>query len=161
MAFPTTSAIFRQFVNDVISNTQAYDLSGTGVDTFMGQLMNNNVSGTKDDSAPAKNSTGWTTATEEVSDTGGWAAGGRAIDSPAVTNAASGTVMWDVADEVSGTITTGLSNVYGWFIYDDTLTSPTADPAVCFNYFGGSNSASAGGTLTVVIAANGVFRFTV
>lgn len=161
MAFPTTSRIFRQFINDQLAATALFDLSGTGVQSFKGALFNNSVTGTVDDTAAQACYAGSTWTGNEVSDTTGWAATGRVLDNCAITNAASGVVMWDCDDEVGGTITTGLTAFYGWMVYSDTLASPVADQGVCFNYFGGSNTASAGGSVTVVIAANGLFRITV
>lgn len=53
-----------------------------------------------------------------------------------------------------------ITNAYGAFVYDDTISGGTvADQGVCFNYFGGAQSVTAG-TFTVVWHANGIVRFT-
>jgi hypothetical protein len=50
--------------------------------------------------------------------------------------------------------------VFGCLVYDDTITTPVADQGLCFNYFGGTQSVTAG-TFTVVWSASGIFRITV
>jgi hypothetical protein len=158
----SASAIFRAFVTDALENTAAFDLGGTP-DTFKLALYDNDITPDKDASAAnsAYNAGQWATAGNEVSDTTGWAATGRALDNPDITNPTSGVIMFDADDEVGGSCTTGLTNVYGGFVYDDTLTTPVADQGVCYLYFGGGTTVAAGGTLTVVFAANGLFRITV
>lgn len=158
MAFPTTSDMFRAACTDMFGNTTAMDLNS---DSHKGALYNNSVTGTKDDTA-AQSAYGGTTWTgNEVSDTTGWAATGRVLDNPTLTNPSSGVVRFDVDDEVGGACTTGLTGFYGWQVYDDTLTTPVADQGVCFNYFGGSNTVAAGATLTVAINASGLFEIAI
>ena len=68
--------------------------------------------------------------------------------------------MFDAADLAGGGNVT-LANVYGCFVYDDTITAGTvADQGVCFNYLGGVNAVTAG-TFTVIWSASGIARFTV
>ena len=54
--------------------------------------------------------------------------------------------------------TTTLTAVFGCLVYDDTLTTPVADPGLSYNYFGGTNSVTSG-TFTVVWNASGIFAF--
>ena len=156
----SASAVFRAFVTDMCGNTAAFDLSGSGVDTFKAALYNNSITPDKDVSAAnsAYNADQWATANEQTS-SGQWAAGGVALTSPAITNPSTGVVMWDASDTASGSTAT-LANVYGCQVYDDTLASPVADQGVSFHYFGGTNAVT-NGTLTIVWHTNGLFRITV
>jgi hypothetical protein len=70
--------------------------------------------------------------------------------------------MFDAADLAGGGNVT-LSGVMGCLVYDDTITAGTggiADEGACYNYFGGSQSVTAG-TFTILWNASGIFRFTV
>jgi hypothetical protein len=49
--------------------------------------------------------------------------------------------------------------VFGCLVYDDTLTTPVADQGVCYNYFGGTQSVTAG-TFTIQWGAPGIFSLT-
>jgi hypothetical protein len=151
------SAIIREFVTDALANAVAYDLSGAGIDTFKIALFNNTPTPDKDSSVTGYNeATGqWLVANEKTSSTD-WPAGGPTLDSVALSNPAAGVIMWDAADEVSGSNAT-LTDVHGSLIYDDTIA---ADPGICYLYFGGANSVTAG-TLTVQFNASGIFRITV
>lgn len=151
----SNSKIFSAFVTDALNNTAALDLNA---DTFKAALYNN--TGTPDQTVASANTAynagQWVTA-NEVSQSGQWAAGGVALAS--ITSGFSSNVYtYDAADTASGAAAT-LANVYGCLIYDDTLTTPVADQGVCFNYFGGANSVTAG-TLTVVWSASGIFALT-
>lgn len=151
------SAIFRALVTDALENTAALDLNS---DTFKVALYNNSI--TPDNDATAANSAynaGQWANTNEVSESGQWAAGGVALGNPDITNPSSGVIMFDGDDTASGSAA-DLANVYGCLVYDDTLSTPVADQGVCYNYFGGANSVT-NGTFTVVWAANGLFRITV
>ena len=99
----------------------------------------------------------WVLANEKANGTE-WAAGGRALASDAVTSGA-GFVMYDAAD-LAGTESITLSGVAGCLIYDDDITAVTvADQGVCYNWFGGDQSVTAG-TFSVAFHANGIARFT-
>lgn len=153
----SASAVFRAAVTDMVCNTTAMDLNS---DSFKVSLHNNSITPDKDaaSASTAYNTGQWTTA-NEVSHSGQWAAGGVALSGAAVSNPSSGVVMLDASDTSSGGAAT-LANVYGCLIYDDTLTTPVADQGVCFNYFGGAQSVSAG-TLSVLWSASGILRITV
>lgn len=162
MAFGSSSAIFREWP------IQMFQVSGTGytgLDSDTVKLANYGNSGTPDKDA-AVGLTGYAAATSawvtgnEVVDATNWPAGGLALASKTFTTPASGVAMFDAADRAgSGNVT--LSAVYGGLVYDDTITAGTvADQGVCFLYYGGSQSVTAG-TFTVVFNANGVARFTV
>lgn len=161
MAF-TASAIFREWP------IQMFQVSGTGYtgldsDTVKAALFNN--TGTPDKDA-AVGLTGYAAATSawvtgnEVVDATNWVAGGRALASKTFTTPATGVAMFDAADLAGGGNVT-LSGVMGCLVYDDTITAGSvADQGVCFNYFGGAQSVTAG-TFTIIWSANGVCRFTV
>lgn len=155
----TDSRILRSLIVDTFAGTAVFDLNAPS-DTYKVALFNNSVTPDKDASSAnsAYNAGTWVTA-NEVSQAGQWAAGGVALASMTFTAPSSGVGMFDAADTASGTAAT-LANVYGSLIYDDTKTTPVADQAVCFNYFGGANSVT-GGQLTVVWNSSGIFTLTV
>jgi len=158
MPFPTTSDPFRALITDILGNTTAVDCNS---DSLKGALYNNSVTGTKDDTAAQSAYGGANWTGNEVSDTTGWASTGRVLDTPTLSNPSSGVVRLDVDDEVGGACTTGLTGFFGWQVYSDTITTPVADQGICFNYFGGTNSVSAGATLTVAINASGLFEIAI
>lgn len=155
------SAIIREFITDALANAVAYDLSGTGVDTYKAALYNNSITPDKDSALTGYNEAAsqWVVANEVIDTTGGgtdWPAAGVALASPALTNPSTGVVMWDATDTASGS-TADIANAYGCLVYDDTLAGK---PGISFNYFGGANSVT-NGTFTIVWSANGVLRITV
>lgn len=153
------SSVFREW------NSQMLQVSGTGYtgidsDTINVALFNNTTTPDKD---AAVASTGYNTGVwvtgNEVTDATNWTAGGRALASKTFTTPASGIVMFDAADLAGGGNVT-LANVFGCLVYDNTITAGTvAKQGVCFNYFGGAQSVTAG-TFTVVWSANGLARWT-
>jgi hypothetical protein len=155
MAF-TASKMFRQFMGDVMANAVAFDLSGTP-DTFKAALYNN--TGTPDQNANTTLSTyngaasAWVVANEVV-DATNWVAGGRPLVTPLIDIGTSGVVFFDAADTAGGGNVT-LSGVMGCLVYDTTVSNQ----GVCYNYFGGAQSVTAG-TFTIVWSANGIFRIT-
>lgn len=99
----------------------------------------------------------WVVANEKTG-ASEWVAGGRALASDAVT-AGTGFVMYDAAD-LTGSASITMSGVAGCLIYDDDITAGTvADQGICYNWFGGDQSVTAG-TFSVAFHANGVCRFT-
>ena len=152
------SKVFRPFVADMLSNTAAFDLD---TDVPKVALYDNDITPSADVTAALSaynaGSSQWVASGNEDTDTNG-AAGGRPLVSAAVTTGA-GYVMYDAADTTgAGNVT--LAAVYGCLVYDDTLTTPVADQGLCYNYFGGSQSVTAG-SFTVQWHANGIMRFTV
>lgn len=156
MAF-TNSKFGRQTLADIIGNTTAMDWDA---DTTKAALFGNGITPAENVVASqfAYNGGVWTTGAELTS-SGQWAAGGVALGSKTVDVSTNGVVMLDAADTASGSAAT-LSGVYGTLVYDDTIASPVADQAWCFNYLGGSNSVTSG-TFTIIWAAGGIARFTV
>ncbi len=138
--------------------------AGLGADTVKAALYNNTTTPDKDAALTATgyNSAGsqWVVA-NEVTGATNWLAGGRTLASKTLTNPSTGVFMFDAADLAGGGNVT-LSAVFGCLVYDDTIvvgTGGIADEGICYNYFGGSQSVTAG-TFTIVWNANGIFRFT-
>lgn len=157
MAWSASAAFRAAFVTFVSIPAEALDLD---TDAFKVALYNNTTAPDKD--ATQANSCyavdQWVVG-NEVTDASGWPAAGRSLVSPAITTPSSGVVMWDAADTVSANSTTTLAAVFGCLVYDDTSTTPN-DQGICYNYFGGTNSVTAG-TFTIVWHANGLMRVTV
>jgi len=151
MAF-ANSKVFRAFIKDALGRTNAFDLDA-GADTPKVALYGNGI--TPDQDATSANTAygagQWVTS---ISDTN-WPAAGRPLVNGALSTAAA-TVFYDADDTVSnGNVT--LSAVFGCLVYDDTLASVVNDQGLCFNYFGGTQSVTAG-SFTIVWHLNGLFR---
>lgn len=152
----TNSKIFRPFLADVLDNTTAIDL---GSDVPKVALYGNGI--TPDNDVTAANSAynvgQWVTG-GEITDVTNWVAGGRPLASTSLNSATADTVFYDAADTAgAGTVT--IAAAFGCLVYDDTITTPVADQGLSYNYFGGTQSVTAG-TFTVVWHANGIFRIT-
>lgn len=154
----STSGVFRIFVANQLSGVAVFDLDAPA-DTYKKALFGN-ITPDKDVAAAAAayNAGVWVSGSE-ITDATNWPAGGRTIANLAVTTPSSGVIMVD-HDDVAGGGTLTLTAFFGSLTYDDTKTTPVADQAVCFNYFGGTQTVS-GGTFTDIINANGLFRATV
>jgi hypothetical protein len=159
MAF-TASAILREWP------IQMFQVSGTGYtgldsDTVNVALFNNTGTPDKDAAlASAAYAVGAWVVGNEVTDATNWVAGGRPLASKTFTSPATGIAMFDAADLAGGGNVT-LAGVMGCLVYDNSITAGSvAKQGVCFNYFGGAQSVTAG-TFTIVWNVNGVCRFTV
>jgi hypothetical protein len=163
----TDSRIFVQAVLNPLtasawSTTEptTYGANGLSADTIKVALYNNTVTPDRD---AAVASTGYATGTwsgNEVTGTN-WAAGGQTLGTKTYTADLGGNigVSFDAADVSVSTVT--LSGFFGDLTYDDTITAGTvAKQGLCFHYYGGTQSVTAG-NLTVIWDATGVFRFTV
>ena len=89
-----------------------------------------------------------------------WPQAGIALATGSTTAATGGAgiAMFDAADLASGTACT-ISNAYGCFVYNDSITGPVSKQGVCFNNFG-TGAAVTNGTFTIQWSANGVWRVT-
>lgn len=101
---------------------------------------------------------GYAAVTNEHANANGYTTGGAAVASPTWIES-SGTVTFDCADQVwtasGGSITARFA-----FIYDDTVTTPVADPVLCHSLLDNTPAdvtATDGNTFTVEINASGVF----
>jgi hypothetical protein len=156
----TNSKMFTQWVNGPMWQASGTGYTGVDSDTVKAALFNNSVTPDRD---AAVASTGYNTGTwvtgNEVVDATNWVAGGRALASKTIT-AGTGTSVFDAADLPGGGNVT-LANVYGCLVYDDTITAGTvADQGICFNYFGGAQSVTAG-TFTIIWNASGIAGITI
>jgi hypothetical protein len=162
MAFGSVSSIFRKTVADTFDRTHAFDLD---TDAFKVALYNNTTTPDKDSALFGYNqgTSQWVVANEVIDTTGGasWPTGGRPLVTPDITTPAAGVIMWDAVDTASADATADIANSFGCLVYDDTLTTPVADPGVCFLSFGGSATSVTNGTYTIIYHANGIFRITV
>jgi len=150
----SNSKIFSAFITDALNNTAALDLN---TDTIKAALYNNTTAPdqTVASASTAYNAGQWTTSNELSN--GGWSAGGLALGTIA-SGFSSNVYTFDAADTANGSAAT-ISGAFGCLVYEDTLTTPVADQGICFNYFGGTNSVTAG-TLTIVWNASGIFALT-
>lgn len=168
----SASAIFREWPKSVMGQGQTAAVlpaayGGLGADTVKAALFGTTASMTPDKDASLV-TTGYNSAASqwvvanEKTGSSEWVAGGRTLASKTLTTPSSGVFMFDAAD-LTGAASITMSGVAGCLVYDSTITAGTggiAAQGVCFNYFGGDQSVTAG-TFSVVFNASGVFRFTV
>jgi hypothetical protein len=148
----TDSRWFGAFIDDKFDNTTLMDLNA---DTLKAALYPTGVTPDKD-VASAATAPGAGVWTGELTDTN-WPAGGIALTS-VTSSFATGTYTLDAADTPSsGSVT--ITGAYGCLVYDDTITTPVANQGICFNYFGGAASVTAG-TFTIVWNASGIATIT-
>jgi hypothetical protein len=152
------SKIMRSFLLDALTNKE-WNLAVAG-DTPKVMLVNNAGTPNQDDTIAhnAYNGAGgqWVSATVEVIDVTNWVAGGRALGTQGLQTATAGTVWYDAADTAGGGNVT--VSAYGCMVYDDTITTPVADPGMTWHSFSVQPSAVTAGTFTIVWDANGIFR---
>lgn len=165
----TASAIFQQaMLNPMLgllwTTAKPTTFGSLSADTINVSLFGNITP----DKTAAVGSTGyntgvWTTGNEITSTN--WAAGGRPLASKTFAlDTGSSSICFTAANLAGGGNVT-LASVYGCLVYDNTITGGTvAAQGLCFNYFGGSQSVTAG-TFTVIWATVGattaVFNVTV
>lgn len=152
----TNSKIFSAHLTDALAGTAAFDLNS---DVPKAALYNDTI--TPDQTVAAASSaynTGVWGVANEQSDGTNWNAGGEPITSPTLTFA-SNVVTFDGVDTPQAGATCTLNNVYGTLVYDSTLATPVANQGICFNYFGGLQTVTAG-TFTVVWAGGGIYFLT-
>lgn len=169
---PTSRIFIQAILNPITASAWSttepttYGANGLSADTINVALFNNTTS---PDASAAVGSTGYNTGVwvtgNEVTDATNWVAGGRALASKtfSVLTAGSQTtpsaVNFDAAD-LAGAGNVTLTNAFGCLVYDFTITAGTvAKQGLCFNYFGGAQSVTAG-TFTIVWDATGVFKIT-
>src|SRR3954471_4793620 len=167
MAWTVTegSHVFQEWVKNPLFNGSG-GTPPTGYTGFLTDAMNcalYDATATTPDRTVAVASTGyntgqWVTGNEKTG-ASEWVAGGGALATK--TNVASaGTVTLDAADLV-GAASITMSNVGGCLIYDNTITAGTvAKQGMCFLWFGGAQSVTAG-TFSVVFNAAGIVTATV
>ncbi len=156
----SNSKIFQEWVAGPMFQASGTSYTGLDSDTVKAALFNNSVT---PDRTAAVASTGFNTGTwvtaNEVTDATNWVSGGRALASKTFA-ASAGTITFDAADLAGGGAVT-ITNAYGALVYDDTISGGTvADQGVCYNYFGGPASVTAG-SFTIAWNAAGICAFTV
>lgn len=160
----SASNVFQEWVKNPWVNGSG-GTPPTGYTGYLTDTMNCALyaSGITPDKTAAVASTGYNTGVwitgNEKTGSSEWTAGGRALASK--TNVASaGTVTLDAAD-LTGSASITMSNVEGCLIYDNTITAGTvAKQGMCFLWFGGAQSVTAG-TFSVVFNAAGLVTVTV
>ena len=100
----------------------------------------------------------------EVTDATNWVAGGRALGTKSLAIDTGSSSICFIAANTAGGGNVTITAAFGCLVHDGTITAPTADQGMCYNYFGGSQSVTAG-TFTIVWATVGavqaVFNITV
>lgn len=166
---PSGSSMFRAFLADALTPGTITATGGWGWATVnpKAALYDNNI--TPDNDVTSANSAygagvwtavGGATGGNQVYQAGQWAQAGVAMTTGYGLDrtGTADTIFYDYPDTASGASCT-ISNVFGCLVYNDTATAPVADQGISFNYFGGTQSVSAG-TFTIVWSANGVWRVT-
>ena len=99
--------------------------------------------------------------TNEISATGGYVAGGKALVNVTWnTGASAGVMRWDADDVVFTASGANLNNIKYAVIYRDGA-SATIDKLVCYSRLTTSQfTVSSGNTLTITFNANGIFELT-
>lgn len=142
----TASGLYYLTFRDIFQNDEATDFLA---DTLKVALFTNSITPNFD------TNTAYGAApynANEVSGAG-YSAGGAAIANDTIT-VSSGTLIYD-GDDSSWTTSTITAARCG-LIYDDTMTTPTADPAICLVNFGADYSTVAG-TFAIAWAAGGIW----
>jgi hypothetical protein len=155
----TNSKIFRAYLADIIGNTTAMDLNTDA--SIKVALYDNDITPDNDVTSAntAYNVGQWVATGNEVVDATNWVAGGRALSGATIDTGTADKVMFDAAD-LSGGGTVTLTNAHGCLVYDDTIATPVADQGICYNYFGGAQSVTAGTFTVSWSATNGIFSIT-
>ena len=167
-----TSRIFAQAMLNPIAGRSWTTAAPTtyanlSADSVKVALFNNSVT---PDASAAVGSTGYNTGTwttgNEVVDATNWVAGGRVLGARtfSILTAGSATTPVEVnfdAPDLAGGGNVTIVAAFGAFVYDDTITAGTvAKQGLCFNYFGGTQSVTAG-TFTIIWDATGIFKISV
>lgn len=156
----TNSKMFQRWFVNRIGNATAFDYDA---DTIKVALYNTTT--TPDNDVATDVLTGyngaasqWVIANEVIDSSGGgtdWPAGGLTLGTKSVDVSVADFVSIRAANAASGA-TADIAAAFGCLVYDDTLTNK---PGMSYNYFGGTQSVTAG-TFTIVWHANGIVRFT-
>jgi hypothetical protein len=155
------SAIFQQAMLNPIAGRSwttaaPTTYSSLSADVIDVALFNNT---TAPDKTVAVASTGYNTGQwvtgNEVTDATNWVAGGRALGTKTFAiDSGSSSICFGAADLAGGGTVT-LTGFYGCLVYDFTITAGTvAKQGLCFNYFGGTQTVTAG-TFTIIWATVG------
>ena len=167
----TDSRIFQQAMLNPIAGRLWTTAAPTTFSSLSADVVNAALFGTgvTPDKTAIVGSTGYNTGTwttgNEVTDATNWVAGGRALGTKTFgIDTGSSSIYFGAANTAGGGNVT-ITAAFGCLVYDNTITAGTvAKQAMCYNYFGGSQSVTAG-TFTIVWATVGavqaVFNVTV
>jgi hypothetical protein len=161
------SRVFRAYIGDLVQGT-IENQGTTSADWVEATSIKAALFGTTptpdNDVAAAStafNTGVWTTGNEVIDSSGGgtdWPSGGVALGTRAVNVATADRVRLTAANTASGA-TADIAAAFGCLVYFDSLTTPVADQGACYNYFGGTNSVTAGTFTIVWNATSGVIEF--
>ena len=156
------SAIFQQaMLNPITASAwSTTEPTGYGANGLSADTVNVALFGTlTPDKTAAVASTGYNTGVwvsgSEVTSSTQWPAGGVAATSKAFAiDSGSSSICFSAANTAgSGTVT--LTAFFGCLVYDNSITGGTvAKQGLCYNYFGGTNTITAG-TFTILWATPG------
>lgn len=148
----SASAVFRQYVADMIGNVTAFDYDA---DTIKLAGFDNTITPDKNVTAANSAYAAGVYAGGGVSGTN-FPAAGVTLASKTVSVSTNNLVTVDAADPaITGT---SLTNLTGLLQYDDTLTTPVADQGISYHYLGGSNTVT--GDVNLVLSASGLIAVT-
>jgi hypothetical protein len=145
----SASKIFSAYITDALNNTAALD---GNADTFKAALWDDSITPSQTVATASSILGAGVWASGQLSN-GGWTSGGLALGSVA-SGFSSNVYTFDAADTANGSAAT-IASAVGAFVYNDT----TGDQGLCYNYFGGANSVTAG-TLTIQWHASGIMALT-
>ncbi len=150
-----SSKIFSSFETDI--HNRVTNGPKINTDTIEAALFDNSItpSQTVTSANSAYGAGVW--ASGGVSDASGWPALGRPLQS-IVSSFTSNVYTYTAANTVSANAITTLVNAYGCLVYDHTSTAVT-DQGICYNYFGGAQTVTAG-TFTIAWNASGILSLT-
>lgn len=162
------SQIFASFVtNPMLGVTGA---SGAGLPTGYAGLVADTVNLAlygviTPDATAAVASTGYNTGQwvtgGEITGSSEWVAGGRAVPATKSISQATNVTTFKTTTNLVGSATVTMSGINGCLVYDNSITAGTiAKQGVCFLWFGGAQSVTAG-SFSVNFNASGIFTFTV
>jgi hypothetical protein len=159
----TNSKVFTEWLIGPALQSAGTGYTGLDSDTVKAALFDDTITPAAD---AAVGSTGFNTgvwlATEppQQFDAAGWVTGGLALTAKTFAEITATTVRFDAAD-LPSTANVTITAAVGTLIYDDTITAGTvADQGVCYLWFSGPASVTAG-SFTIIFGANGLVQFTV
>lgn len=151
----SASKAFSAWPTDVFNNVTALDIDS---DALKAALFDNSITPSQTVASASTAYAAGVWASGGVLDASGWPAVGRPLASVTSTFA-SNIYTFDAADTASANNNTTLTNAFGALIYDDTIAAPVAKQGICYLYFGGAQTVTAG-TFTIVYHVNGLVQAT-
>lgn len=158
----TNSKVFEEWIIGPMLQMTGTGYLGLGTNTVKVALFDDSI---VPDNDAAVASTGFNTGVwssaepPQQFDAGGWVTGGNTLASKTFTTPGVDSVRFDAADLAStGNVT--ITAAVGAFVYDDSITAGTvADQGICYNWFSGPASVTAG-SFTIIWGASGLIQFT-